>query len=203
MNRPATRLNPLFCLCTLVFAAGALIGGPVHAGGARVPFATFEAGLDYASVFHENEFHDYWEPGAGFAAWAHTPVYAGDLHLGARYLFNRGAQPELPDFGSLYLYLGWSYPISVTGRFVLHPGAALGGNIMSFDSEGGAGIRYETEAAAELFVRAGFRPRDRWRINAAVGWQTMFTYYRIDQAWIQAGISRTFDMPGWLRGFLE
>jgi hypothetical protein len=187
----------------LVIAVGAMASGPAYAGGMRSPFTTFEAGLDYAAVFHENEFHDFWDTGAGFAAWAHTPFYAGDVHLGTRYLFNRGAQPELPDFGSWYLYLGWSYPLPVTGRFTLQPGVALGGNIMSFDSDGGAGIRHEMEAAAELFVRAGVRTRGQWRINVAAGWQTMFTYYNIDQAWVQAGVSRRFGMPDWLRGFLE
>ena len=203
MNSPIfKRFSPLW-LTAIALAAVQTGPAPALADAARAPFDTLETGLHYTGVTGENEFHDYWEQGAGLELWALTPFYAGDIKLGARYLYNRGKQQTTPDYNSLFLYLGWSYPLRVTERGTIHPGAALGGNIMSFDTEEGAGIRYETEAAAELFARLGIRTYGRWRVNVATGWQTMFTYRRIDSWYFSAGLSRDFGMPGWLRGFLE
>ncbi len=186
-----------------VLAALSLFVAPVDAGAERTPFDSLEAGLDYTGVTGENELDPWWEPGVGLDLWAQTPFYAGDFKLGARYLDNQGKQPTSPDFNSLFLYLGWSYPLPVTEWVTIHPGAALGGNIISFDTEESAGIRYETEIAAELSARLGIRTYGSWRINVATGWQTMFTYQPVDSWYFSAGLSCGFGMLGWLRGFLE
>ena len=169
----------------------------------RAAFDTLEAGLHYSAVVNETAYNDYWEQGEGLEAWVLTPFYSGDIKLGARYLFNRGKDPTAPDYNSLYIYLGWSYPLAVSNRVTVHPGLALGSNIMSFDTEEGAGIQNETEAAAELFARLGIRTYGPWQINLTVGWQKMFTYHPIEQVFFTAGVSRYFGMPDWLRGFLE
>jgi hypothetical protein len=190
-------------LAATVLAAVQTGPAPAFAGAACAPFDTLEAGLDYTGLTGENDLHTWWEPGAGLELWAQTPFYAGDLKLGARFLQNRGKQETSPDYNSLFIYLGWSYPLPVTDWVTVFPGAALGGNIMSFDTEESAGIRYETEVAAELFARLGIRTYGSWRINVAAGWQTMFTYHPVDSWYVSAGLSRAFGMPGWLRGFLE
>jgi len=190
-------------LTAAFLATLSLFAAPVDAGTIRAPFDSLEAGLDYTGLTGENELQTWWEPGTGLELWAQTPFYAGYLKLGARYLYNRGKQQTSPDYTSLYLYLGWNYSLSVTEWVTIFPGAALGGNIMAFDTEESAGIRYETEIAAELFARLGIRTYGSWRVNVATGWQTMFTYQPVDSWYFSAGLSRGFCMPDWLRGFLE
>jgi hypothetical protein len=189
----AVALLPLFLMPAVPESGNAQTRSPAA-------FDTLEAGVHYAVNINENEYHDFWDQGQGAEAWALTPFYAGDLKVGVRYLLNTARTETTPDYHSTYIYLGWSYPFRVTRWITIHPGATLGGNVMNFDV---GDNKFETEASTELFARLGVRVYGRWNINVTGSWMTMLTYRRIEMAFVTIGVSGSFGMPGWLRGFLE
>ena len=153
---------------------------------------------------NRNSFHDYWEPGTGFNLNARMPFYAGEVHLGAAALPYSGKADEQPDYWSIYMYLGWGASLSVFDNFRLGAGVKAGSYQFRFDEEEELKHRKsETEFCAGLFSDLNWAFHDDWAINLSGSYLKIYTAKRIKLVYLSAGISRRFDLPGWLTGLLQ
>jgi hypothetical protein len=155
----------------------------------------------------DNEYHQYWQQGRGAEAFAQTPFYSGSMRLGLRYLRN-DAQPgqDVPDSESCYIYLGWSmFEIEVwREHLIAELGLGVGMNQWRFSADPSQpGNENEMEAATEVYGRARYIFAKPWSLNTSLRYQTLYTRTSINLFYVTLGVSRSFSMPGWLKGFLE
>jgi len=194
--RVPTRLLFLLAL-TLTSAAAA---------ASAEPFDSLEVGVLGVADISNNEYHEFWEQGRGAEIFAQTPFYSGSMRLGLRYLINdRQPDETVPDSRSLYLYLGWSmFEFEVwRNHIIAELGLGVGVNQWRFDGETQQGLDNELEAATEVYGRARYIFARRWSLNTTLRYQTTYTRNSINIVYVTLGVSRSFSMPGWLKGFLE
>lgn len=199
-SAPVPVPGPVTIVAACVILANLLAGG---AFANAVAYDTLEVGAHYTTNTNRNEYHRFWEPGKGLECYVSTPFHVGNLRSGFRYLSNPGGAEGVPDFQSAYVYAGWSYGAAVAWGFSVDPGFSIGVNVLHFEDEQTSGQEYESEIAGELSLRVSRPLYRQWRINATGSSFVMLTHRRIELFFVSAGISRSFSMPGWLRGFLE
>jgi len=167
------------------------------------PFETVAVGARYVANINENDYHDNWEQSQGFEIYMGLPFYAGSIELGARFLDNQARTSAVPDYQSMFVYLGWGLTATLPARLRATGMVTLGANLMSFEGEDDVGTGNETEAAAEIIGRAGWNAWRAWSVDASLGYMVMFTDKRIELGFVTVGVSRSFSAPDWLKGILE
>lgn len=189
------------CVMLASSLAGARAARAASAG--TVAYDTLEVGASFATDTSRNEYHGFWDAGTGLDFYLLTPFHVGDLRAGCRYLSNYSRLEGVPNFRSAYVYTGWSYGVLLPWGLRIDPGFSFGVNVLRFDDEQIPGQEYESEISGELSLRMSRRIFHEWRLNLTGSSFVMLTQRRIDLSFVSAGISRSFSMPGWLRGFLE
>lgn len=189
--------------------AGALVaccvafGGP-RAGAAQDNAAAFESlrlDLNLVANVNRTSLHDFWKPGPGAELAVETPFYRGTIEIGIQYSRFQARQTAQPDFTALFPFLGWGLELPMTARLDWHNSGRLGSFVMGFDITGGG--RTEQELALALRSRLAYALNDAWSLHVAAHYQVVFTHERLHLFYISGGIGRVFDMPGWLREFLD
>lgn len=168
------------------------------------PFSRLDVALRGVADFGESDLHDDWTPGRGVELATATPFYAGDLDLVARFIANTARDgADVPDMPAFSLFGGWSFDRTVGGGLRAGLGGAIGITdwIASYaDNEGASS---ELEIGTEVSARLGFVFAGTWRADAICAWQATFTRERIDLVLVSAGLTKSFDAPGWIRSVLE
>jgi hypothetical protein len=89
-------------------------------------------------------------------------------------------------------------------RLIAELGLGVGMNQWRFDPDPQQpGNENEMDAATEFYGRARYVFTGSWSLNATLRYQTIYTYNAIDTFFATLGLSRSFGMPAWLKGFLE
>jgi len=176
---------------------------------AQKPFETLEFSIGSDLIISGNSILDHWDPSKRVAASLRTPYFRGELEAGGRYFRFDENSFEDSGFRSIYLFLGWHYPLSVSDRLSIIPGFRIGTNFLTQDNKreyfgGGAGdpfIFHEEESifAYELMLRSGWSLTERTTLTASISYNRSALQIPFSLSYLSVGVSRTFTMPGWLQ----
>jgi len=159
----------------------------------------------------DNFFTETWNPSPVIHLNLRFPFYAGQVESGARYIRFKGDAPTPTDsdFHSIFVHLGWSYPIDITARYQIAPVLLFGNNIMLFDesevftNQSGTEMfvtdKNENEFAYELALRNQFQISSDWFIHATISYNRTLTFFPLSVTLVSAGVSYSFDTPRWLK----
>ena len=193
------RLVPSLLQCALVASA--------HTAAAQqrvAPFETLDLSIELLADIHQGRLQRDWSPGPALGIGLAMPFYLGNAELGVQLARPSARQATLPDFRSLFVYVGWSGTRELGQRLRAEAGVRAGIVGLSFDVDSiPAFRRHESEPV--LAARGALRwvPRDPWFTEAAVAWHSVFTEPRMEQIFLAAGVGRRFRTPTWLRDFLD
>ena len=163
----------------------------------------------------DNSYTSTWKPGTGLHLNIRLPFYAGQIEAGMRYnQFDGPVFKEVDsNFKSLYLHLGWSYPITVASWYHIAPGFRFGNNLMLFDeartytndsdTERFTVDTSESEFAYELVLRNQFNINEHWHINANISYSHTMTYFPLPVTYLSIGVSYSFSQPSWLKNIIQ
>ncbi len=185
-------------------AAWFLLPGAVslHAGE-KHPFDSLKIGLSYAVNTNRNDFHNFWKPGPGADGFLETPFYYGDVLLGIRVIHYASREDRIPEFLSIFVYTGWGKTWLLPYELDCFTGFSIGSDQMIFGGDHHLGTKYESEFGIHLNSRLSCPLYGKWRANLSGGYTVIFTKKQIRLTFFSAGISRSIEMPGWLKEFLE
>lgn len=162
-----------------------------------------------------NSFTDTWEPSPAGHLNVRLPFYTGQLEAGLRYTRFNGNAPSKKDsdFHSIYIHLGWNYPINVSSWYQVSPTLRFGNHLMLFDESAvftnNAGTerfvtdQSESEFAYELALQNQIQLSDHWYINATVSYNRTLTFFPLPVTLFSIGITRSFTQPTWLKKFIR
>ena len=199
-------LNPvflirLFFLCWLVVWPGT---GVCRAGTSEKPaFETADIGVQIITNTNQGDFHRYWSTGPGLEAYCLSPFYLGDIQLGVRAISFESRPAGLTDYLSFFVYAGWGKSWALPHNMKGFTGFSIGSDQMYFEVEDRPGSKHESEIGMALCARLSAPLPGRWSITAGGSYTEIFTHKRIRLVFVSVGISRSFDVPGWLREFLK
>lgn len=147
-------------------------------------------------------FYDLWRPGKGAAAGVATPFYFGTAEAGGA-VHRYGARADsVPAFDALVVYAGWGLGAEV-GRLGVHGGVRAGLHRMTFDEDTFVGVRNESELALGAVARVHVDVARGWALYGEAAYMKTYTYIRLQQVWITAGIRARITTPSWLRRVLR
>ncbi len=174
-------------------------------------FIDLNSGISIA----QNSFTNTWDPYPSLDFALRPAFYSGYLEAGARYTRFEGMAPTLTDsdFNSLFLYVGWSYPIAISSQFSIAPAIRFGNNLMIFDqaevftNESGS-QRFvtdttENEFAYEFALRGQLQITGRWHIHAELSYNRTITEFPLPVGLLSAGLSYAIPQPNWLNRILR
>ena len=180
---------------------------------AQDAFQTIDIAVGGDAVVAGNSILENWSPTRRGSLELRTPYYSGELEAGARYVQYNEKSFEDSGFRSVYLFLGWHYPLSITDRLSVSPGFRIGTNFLTQDNKrlyfgGTAGdpfIFHEDESifAYELMLRSGLALTDHTALTVSLSYNRSALQIPFSLTYLSAGISRTFNMPGWLQGVVK
>ena len=83
----------------------------------------------------ETSFTEVWEPSQSLKINIRVPFYESQLEAGARHTYFNGNAPSETnsDFRSIFLHLGYLYPVDISPSVSISPLLRFGGNLMKFD----------------------------------------------------------------------
>jgi len=192
------RLVPAL-LCALVAPAVTAI-----AQQRAAPFETLDLSIELLADIHQGRLQRDWSPGPALGIGLALPFYLGNVELGVQLAHPSARQAPLPDFRSLFVYVGWSGTRELGRRLRAEAGVRAGIVGLSFDGDDIPAFRqYEREPAVTARGALRWTPRDPWFTEAAVAWHSVFTEPQIKQIFLSAGVGRRFRTPTWLRDFLD
>jgi hypothetical protein len=203
MNQIKRNLKPLclIVLCCLVVCPSATVSPA--APSEDTAFSTADIGLQVITSTNRNDFHQFWTSGLGADGYILTPFYQGDFQLGVRFMSFESQQSGLTDYLSTFIYFGWGMAWDLSQRFRGFAGFSVGSDQMFFELEDRPGSKHESEAGIAVTARLSASLAGRWEVTAGGSYSEIFTRNRIRLVFVSMGISRTFDLPDWLREFLK
>lgn len=166
-------------------------------------FDTADIGLQVITNTNRNDFHRYWNSGPGLEGYILTPFYLGHFQLGVRVVSFESRPADLTDYQSLFMYAGWGLSWALPYNLKSFTGFSIGSDQMWFETENRPGSKHESEFGLALSARLGASLPGRWAVTAGGSYTEIFTHNRIRLVFVSVGVSRTFDLPGWLREFLK
>ena len=191
----------------LVVALLCALVAPAHTAAAQqrwTPFETLELSIELLADIHQGRLQRDWSPGLALGIGLALPFYLGNAELGVQLARPSARQAPLPDFRSLFVYVGWSGTRKLGRRLRAEAGVRAGVVGLSFDVDTiPAFRRHESEPALTARGALCWTLRDPWFTEAAVAWHSVFTEPRIEQIFLSAGVGRRFRTPTWLRDFLD
>ena len=203
-------INKIFCTVLLLFVANSMIAQSSNSG-TKAMFIDIGSGLSVAN----NSFTNTWDPSPSLQLNIRAPFYNSQLEAGVQYIRFKGNAPTPTDsdFHSVFLHVGWLYPIHFSEQFTVSPVVRFGGNLMAFDepevftSPNGAQEFVtdprEFEFAYELALRNQLQITDRWYIHATLSYNRTLTEIPLPVTMVSAGISYSIDQPKWLKTLLQ
>jgi hypothetical protein len=176
----------------------------VYAQKEKRDFEKLNITLNYVSNTNRDTFHEYWKSSGGIEALVESPFYYGNIQSGIHISQFSSKQPDIPDFSSMFIYLGW-------GKDVIHPfnliwfnGFRVGMFYMYFnEDEVNDNMKSENELGFSLESRLQHQIMKNWFINLSGYYTAIFTHKRIYHTYIAIGSGYSFTTPKWLREFLE
>lgn len=176
---------------------------------AQDAFEAVDIAIGVDAIVAGNSILDNWSPSRRGSLEFRTAYYIGELEAGARYFRYDEQSFENSGFQSVYLFLGWHYPLSITDRFTVSPGFRIGTNFLTQDNKrlyfgGTAGdpfIFHENESifAYELMLRSGWSLTERTTLTTSISYNRSALQIPFSLTYLSVGISRRFTMPGWLQ----
>lgn len=177
---------------------------------AQEPFKTVNVGFSGELVIAGNSILDHWNETPGFSIELRSPYYTGEFEAGIRYLrYNEGSFDQ-SGFRSIFVHLGWFYPIHLSSRFTLLPGIRIGNHflyqdndkeyVLSTDSESIVVFhRDESEFAYEPVLRLEYELGNRISVFGSASYNRTTLNIPFAVTHFSFGIYRTFDTPGFLK----
>ena len=171
-------------------------------------FSNIKVGLDYSNNFSRNDdIHKYWKPNSGLRGYFDTPFYFGNVNAGVRFMTFDTFTKELPDFWSLYFFIGWGIELELPLNLKWCNGFNVGHYQMDFNEDEELGQEgefedRESEFAIELISKLSYPITDEVNVNTSLSYLRVFTNKKMDLFFVNAGLNYTFRTPKWLRDFL-
>lgn len=168
-------------------------------------FSNIKIGLEYSNNFNRNDdIHEYWKPNTGLRGYCETPFYYGNANVGIRYISFRTSEQDLPDFWSIYFFVGWGVELELPLNLKWQNGFNLGHYQMDFieETEDFGEEDRESEFGIELVTNLSYPITDEININTSLSYLRVITNKKINLMFVNAGLNYTFKTPGWLRDFL-
>jgi hypothetical protein len=168
----------------------------------QLPFRSLDIGLQLAANTNREELHNYWKSYPALGGMVETPFYAGIARAGVQIHPFAAKSADAFDFTDTFIYIGWGLPFVQTTRVAWVNTLALGAHIMLFTNPESENNK-ETEMGVGFATQIKYRFRSPWSISLACSYNRMFTWKRINLAYISCSLSYLVDTPEWLRGILE
>jgi hypothetical protein len=198
-------LSKIFRIAAIAF----LFFPPLRTAAGELPqepgaFGTVSVAVDAVGGGALGSFEDYWSPSAGGRLEVATPFYAGVLRAGGHLFDNDASAGDVPSFGALWSYLGWSYEWLLPRRVILSTGVQTGLMYMDFDDETIHEARQdETELGFGADARVRYAFAGSWSVFVGGEYRVVLTEREIGYVFGGVGIARAFASPKWLKEFLE
>ncbi|GEM_PF-2468888 len=146
-----------------------------------------------------------WDEQTGIEASGSTPFYLGTIEASLRLTTWERLDPDLPDFASRSLALGWHLSLlSFTARTGVSVGWRVGLVQMDFDDPGTTWhdrVDHELETGPVLGFTVGLG--NEWEFRLLAGRTVLWLSEPIDRTWCSLALGRRLRMPPWLREFLQ
>jgi len=166
-------------------------------------FTNIKLGLNFIKNTNNNVFHEYWAPDQGVEFYGQMPFYFGQIEGGIHFVpyENRAAVPE---FLSFYYYLGWGETLKFLGPVTWYNGLRIGNYNMNFDDSNiNETQRSESELCVGLQSKIRYSIFSNFEVELSAIYLKVFTYKRVELAFISAGLTYGFSTPQWIREILE
>ncbi len=187
----------------MLLAAILLSSASVAAEG-KQPLETFSVYTGGLTDVGQTNFHDTWQPEAGFDLSVTMPFYYGEVEVGITFLPYSALSNKQPDFTSEYTYFGWGDVIPLSRVFDLSAGIRVGTFRFVFEGENiEKHRRFESEFCAAIVAGVESKLYSAWSFELSASYVRIYTAKRIDMFYLSGGVSRTFSTPDWMREFLK
>lgn len=149
-------------------------------------------------------FRDFWHPKSGVRLEAEMPFYLGNTYFGVHMFRNSRRQSTTPGFWSSFFYLGWSGEWRFHESVSVSAGGHAGMFLMDFSEHPFGDLRKsESELGIGSSTTLRFWPDAAVSFDVTAEYRIIYTNRQIKYANLGVGVSRSFDTPRWLRGFLR
>lgn len=182
-------------------------------GIAQKAFSTVDISISGDLIVTGNSILDHWTPSQRGALELRSPYYSGEFETGARYIRYDEQSFDESGFRSVYLFLGWHYPLSVTDNISIAPGFRIGTNFLTQDNKkmyfGGSAnqpfIFHEDESifAYELILRSKWAVSGRTSLTGSISYNRSILQIPFSVVYTSVGLSRTFSLPHWLQTVIK
>ncbi|MEE9166433.1 MAG: hypothetical protein V3U24_03090 [Candidatus Neomarinimicrobiota bacterium] len=167
-------------------------------------FQTLELGLTVDKNVNRSTFHDFWKPDLGIETFVKTPFYQGDVEIGFQFISYMAKANRIPDYKSVYIYLGYGKEWRLPSRVYWFNGFKIGNYLMIFEGgKLGDPSKTESEFSADLVSRMSYPIHKTLRISVSTSYMIIYTHKRIEFAFISVGTSYSIKTPKWIRDFLN
>jgi len=166
-------------------------------------FTTMKLGIDFVKNSNDNLFHEYWVPGQGLEVYGQMPFYFGQIEGGIHFVPYEN-RVTVPEFLSFYYYLAWGESLSFPKHFSWYNGSRIGSYNMKFDdTKINETQRSESELCFGLQSKISYLILCDFEVELSAIYLKVFTYKRVELAFISAGLSYHFSTPLWIREIFE
>ena len=179
-----------------------LLAGSLWARPAQPPFRNLDIGLQLAANTNREEIHRYWRSHPALGVVAETPFYVGLARAGILVHHFSALSSGTYDYTDAFLYIGWGIPFVRTQSVRWVNAIDLGAHVMIFTNPESANNK-ESEMGIGMTSLLRCRLKSRWSLAIACSYNRMFTWKRVDLAYISGGLNYLIETPAWLRNMLE
>lgn len=155
---------------------------------------------------NRNLIHHFWDVNTGAGLSISSEFYMGELGLGVDYISFNKKSVELPDFKSLFFFLSWKNKVLLFYDlyFFIKGKAGIYNFIFErIDDSIHEGLLNESEITLGVSGGISYKAVKGLNISFSVSHIKVFTNERINLVFINAGLSKTFNMPSWLKDILK
>lgn len=154
----------------------------------------------------ENEFHNYWSSAPGGGIEISFEHQVGKIGAGIRLMrFNKIIDSVKNFFGVDYYFL-YRQSFNIVNRFDFLSGFDVGIFEFRFDDDDDiqtSAERIEREFALKIVGGILYSISETWRAELTVSYQHIYTRNKIEFYFLSAGVTKSFTMPDWMKGFFE
>ncbi len=154
----------------------------------------------------KNEFYNYWNatPGAGFNF--SIEHHIGEIGTGLKLMrFNKVIDSAKSFYGVDYYFLYRHY-FDIVNRVAFISGFDVGVFEFRFDDDGyirTSAERVEREFALKITGGISYLLTNSWKAELTASYQHIYTRKKINLYFLNIGVTKTIDMPDWMKGFFE